>query len=180
MAPVLGGLWQQVMGLAAAEFRAVAIDLPGVGQSAGTATDGSKQALAAVVHGLIEQLGLDRPVICRPRRRRDDRLLLYLRRYQDAAAVAIVDVVIPGLDPWDEVIANPYLWHFAFHTIPALPELLVQGRQGPDFDYFFDVLAADPARITTPGPGRLRAGVRLRRGPRRRVRLLPHVRAGCR
>ena len=72
----------------------------------------------------------------------------YLRRYQDAAAVVIVDVVIPGLDPWEEVIANPYLWHFAFHTIPALPELLVQGRQGPYFDYFFDVLAADPARIT--------------------------------
>ena len=25
---------------------------------------------------------------------------------------------------------NPYLWHFAMHAIPALPELLTQGRQG--------------------------------------------------
>lgn len=55
--------WRQVMELAAGEFRLVAIDLPGVGQSSGTAGDGSKRALAAVVHDLIEHLGLDRPVI---------------------------------------------------------------------------------------------------------------------
>jgi hypothetical protein len=60
----------------------------------------------------------------------------------------IIDVAIPGLDPWQEVVRNPYIWHFAFHAIPALPELLTRGRQGPYFDYFFDVLAADPARIT--------------------------------
>jgi pimeloyl-ACP methyl ester carboxylesterase len=139
--------WQQVMELAGEEFRAVAIDLPGVGQSAGTATDGSKQALAGVVHGLIERLTLDRPVIVG----HDVGGMIaysYLRRYQDAGPAVIVDVVIPGLDPWEEVIANPYLWHFAFHTIPALPELLVRGHQGPYFGYFFDVLAADPARIT--------------------------------
>jgi len=72
----------------------------------------------------------------------------YLRRCQDIAGAVIIDVVIPGLDPWDEVIHNPYIWHFAFHTIPRLPELLVQGHQAPYLDYFFDVLAADPARIT--------------------------------
>ena len=135
------------MELAAGEFRTVAIDLPGVGQSSGTADDGSKRTLAAVVHDLIEHLGLDRPVIVG----HDIGGMIayaYLRRYHDAAGVVIIDVVIPGLDPWDEVVRNPYLWHFAFHAIPALPELLVQGRQGPYLDYFFDVLAADPARIT--------------------------------
>lgn len=30
---------------------------------------------------------------------------------------------------------------------PRVPELLVQGRQGPYFDFFFHVLAADPASI---------------------------------
>jgi hypothetical protein len=33
-----------------------------------------------------------------------------------------------------------YLWHFAMHAIPALPELLTKGRQGPYFDYFFDTI----------------------------------------
>lgn len=139
--------WQQVMRLAAGEFRAIAIDLPGVGQSSG-ATDGSKRALAAVVHSLIEQLELDRPTIVG----HDVGGMIayaYLRRYQEAAGAVIIDVVIPGVDPWDDVIRNPYLWHFAFHAIPALPELLVQGRQCPYLDFFFDALAADPARISS-------------------------------
>ncbi len=137
--------WQPVMELAADQFRTVAVDLPGVGQSAGLA-DGSKREQAAIVHTLIAQLGLARPVIVG----HDVGGMIayaYLRRYQDVAAVVIVDVVIPGLDPWDEVLANPYLWHFAFHAIPALPEVLVSGRQEEYFGYFFDVLAADPARI---------------------------------
>jgi pimeloyl-ACP methyl ester carboxylesterase len=139
--------WQEVMTLAAGEFRAIAIDLPGIDESTSPVSDSSKRALAAVVHGLVEQLNL-----------KDVTLVghdvggmiayAYLRRYQDIAAGVIIDVVIPGLDPWDEVIHNPYIWHFAFHTIPRLPELLVQSHQARYLDYFFDVLAADPARIT--------------------------------
>jgi pimeloyl-ACP methyl ester carboxylesterase len=139
--------WRTVMELAADQFRAIAIDLPGVGQSPAAAPDGSKRALAAVVHGLAERLELDRPTLVG----HDVGGMIayaYLRRYADAAGIVIVDVVIPGVDPWEDVVRNPYLWHFALHAVPALPELLVQGRQGPYFDYFFDVLAADPARIT--------------------------------
>jgi len=139
--------WRPVMELAADGFRAIAIDLPGVGASAATATDGSKRALAAVVHALIEQLELNRPVIVG----HDVGGMVafsYVRHHRGAAGVVIIDVVIPGLDPWEEVLASPYLWHFAFHSIPALPELLVQGRQGPYFDFFFNAISADPARIT--------------------------------
>jgi pimeloyl-ACP methyl ester carboxylesterase len=139
--------WQEVMTLAAGEFRAIAIDLPGVGESTPAVTDGSKRALAAVAHGLIEQLDLSGATLVG----HDIGGMIayaYLRRYQDVAGVVIIDVVIPGLDPWDEVIRNPYIWHFAFHTIPRLPELLVQGHQAPYLDYFFDVLAVNPARIT--------------------------------
>jgi pimeloyl-ACP methyl ester carboxylesterase len=139
--------WRQVMQLAAAEFHALAIDLPGIGQSAPGATDGSKREIAAAVHGLIGRLGLDRPVIVG-----HDvggmAAYAYLRGYEDTAGVVIIDVAIPGIDPWEDVIRNPYMWHFAFHAVPALPEVLTQGRQGPYFDYFYDVLATTPARIS--------------------------------
>jgi pimeloyl-ACP methyl ester carboxylesterase len=140
--------WQTVMANAADGFRAIAIDLPGIGESSTAATDGSKRALADVVHRLIEELELDRPTLVG----HDAGGMIayaYLRRYHDVAGVVIIDVVIPGLDPWDEVLRNPYLWHFAFHAIPALPEQLVQGHQDAYLDYFFDILAVDPARITT-------------------------------
>src|SRR5262249_7922603 len=50
--------WQPIMELAASTAHVVAIDLPGVGLSTGDATDGSKRAIACVVHGLIDELGL--------------------------------------------------------------------------------------------------------------------------
>ncbi len=71
----------------------------------------------------------------------------YARTYE-LARVVIADVVIPGVDPWEEVLRNPYLWHFAFHSIPGLPERLVTGHQAEYFGYFYDVISADPAKIT--------------------------------
>jgi pimeloyl-ACP methyl ester carboxylesterase len=138
--------WEDVMALAAPEARAIAIDLPGVGESAGSAA-GSKRQLAARVHDLASALGLTDLTLVG----HDVGGMIaysYLRQYADAARVVIMDTVIPGVDPWQEVLRNPYLWHFALHAIPALPETLVQGRQAEYFDFFYDVLSADPARIT--------------------------------
>lgn len=58
-------------------------------------------------------------------------------RLYDVARAVIMDTVVPGVAPWDQVLANPYVWHFGLHSIPALPELLVQGKQRQYFDYFW-------------------------------------------
>jgi alpha-beta hydrolase superfamily lysophospholipase len=51
--------WRQVMALASQQVRAVAIDLPGVGQSTGNPTDGSKQQLAeTVTAAVVRDVGL--------------------------------------------------------------------------------------------------------------------------
>jgi pimeloyl-ACP methyl ester carboxylesterase len=145
--PQSGQAWHAVMAAAPPSVRTVAIDLPGVGESTGDPTDGSKAALAAVVHDLIGTLGLRDPILAG----HDAGGMVawsYLRTYDDVAGVVIMDTVIPGVDPWDQVLANPYVWHFALHAVPELPETLVQGRQRAYFDYFFDVLTPDPARIS--------------------------------
>jgi pimeloyl-ACP methyl ester carboxylesterase len=139
--------WRQVMTVAARQARPVAIDLPGVGASSGAATDGSKQQLAAVVHELIATMGL-REVTLVGQDVGGMIAYTYLRAYQDLARVVIMDVVMPGVDPWEEVLRNPYLWHFAMHMIPALPERLVQGHQEEYFGYFYDMLSHDKRRIS--------------------------------
>jgi pimeloyl-ACP methyl ester carboxylesterase len=139
--------WRQVMTVAARQARPVAIDLPGVEASSGAATDGSKQQLAAVVHELIATMGL-REVTLVGQDVGGMIAYTYLRAYQDLARVVIMDVVMPGVDPWEEVLRNPYLWHFAMHMIPALPERLVQGHQEEYFGYFYDVLSHDKRRIS--------------------------------
>jgi pimeloyl-ACP methyl ester carboxylesterase len=138
--------WQDVMILAAPEARAIAIDLPGVGESASSA-DGSKRQLAARVRDLVSVLGLTGLTLVG----HDAGGMIaysYLRQYADTAQVVIMDTVIPGVEPWQEVLRNPHIWHFALHAVPALPETLVQGRQAEYFDFFYDILSADPSRIT--------------------------------
>ena len=134
------------MELASRNVRAVAIDLPGVGGSSGEPTDGSKRQIARVAHDVVHDMGLQDVTLVG----QDVGGMVayaYARAYE-LARVVIADVVIPGVDPWDEVLRNPYLWHFAFHSIPGLPERLVTGHQAEYFDYFYDIISADPARIT--------------------------------
>ena len=139
--------WEGVMALAAPEAYAVALDLPAVGRSTGDPTDGTKQTLADVVRGVITTLGL-----------RDVTLVghdcggmvtyAYLRAYDDLKSAVIMDTVVPGVDPWDEVLHNPFIWHFGLHAVPGLPEVLVQGRQRVYFDYFYDVLSPSPDAVS--------------------------------
>ena len=59
-----------------------------------------------------------------------------------------MDVVIPGVHPWNEVLKNPFLWHFAFHSIPELPEKLVCGKEKEYFEFFYNAISKHPERIT--------------------------------
>jgi pimeloyl-ACP methyl ester carboxylesterase len=139
--------WLPLIGLASARVRTVALDLPGIGRSTGETTDGSKRQLARVLRSLFDALGLNHPIIVG----HDIGGMVayaYAREYDDLAGVVVMDVVVPGVEPWAEVLRNPYIWHFGLHAVPGLPERLVRGRQREYFDYFYDTIAADPARIT--------------------------------
>jgi pimeloyl-ACP methyl ester carboxylesterase len=145
--------WERIMTLAAGQVRAIAIDLPGVGESTGAAesngavADGSKGQLADRVHQLISAMGLTGVTLVG----HDVGGMVtyaYLRAYQDLARAVIMDIVVPGVAPWEEFLRQPFLWHFALHSVADLPERLVQGRQQEYFDYFYTVLPADPAKIT--------------------------------
>ena len=141
--------WHTVMSRAGENGRrAIAVDLPGVGGSEPDGSHGSKKAIAATIHELVGLLDLHDLTIVG----HDVGGMVayaYLRQYDDVARLVIVDTAIPGVNPWTEVLANPYIWHFAFHAIPRLPELLVEGHQAEYFDYFYRELAADAAAITT-------------------------------
>jgi pimeloyl-ACP methyl ester carboxylesterase len=139
--------WERVMTLAAGDVRAIAVDLPGVGESSGAATDGSKGQIARLIHDLMTELGLSGATLAG----HDIGGMVvyaYLRAYQDIARAVILDVPVPGVPPWEDFIRSPFLWHFALHAVPDLPERLVQGRQAEYFGYFYDLLAADPAHVS--------------------------------
>jgi pimeloyl-ACP methyl ester carboxylesterase len=145
--PQSSAAFERVMEHLADELHVIAIDLPGIGASTRPPAHGDKRHLADIVAGLISKLSV-----------RDVTLVGHdvggmiayacVRAHRELLArTAILNTVIPGIDPWQQVIANPRIWHFAFHGVPALPELLVAGHEAAYFDYFFDAIAATPSAI---------------------------------
>lgn len=127
--------------------RIIAIDLPGIGGSVGAVEGGSKARLAETVHALVGRLGLTGATLV-GHDAGGMAAYAYLRRFDDVDRVVIMNTVIPGVDPWNDVLRNPYIWHFGLHSVPDLPEKLVDGKQAEYFDYFYDVLSADPGRLS--------------------------------
>lgn len=109
-----------------------------------------KVAIAEIVQRLIKALALENTTLVG----HDAGGMVayaYLRCHSDVERVAILETVIPGVSPWEEVIRNPDMFRFALHSVPELPELLVQGHQARYFDFFFDAISADGSRITPEG-----------------------------
>jgi pimeloyl-ACP methyl ester carboxylesterase len=133
--------WRDLMAAAAETSHVVAIDLPGIGGSTGRPPTGTKREIAAVVHRLISAMGL-RQVVLVGHDIGGMVTYAYVREFHDLRGAVIMDVPIPGVEPWDEFTRQPFLWHFALHAVPDLPEQLVTGRQSEYFGYFFDLLSA--------------------------------------
>ncbi|GAA0337038.1 alpha/beta hydrolase [Actinoallomurus spadix] len=131
--------WDLLIPIAADTHRVLAFDLPGVGDSAGVRTDGTKHQIAAILHEALTGLGVTDTVLIG----HDIGGMVaydYVHHHDDVSRAVILDTVVPGVDPWDRVLANPRLWHFAFHATPDLPETLVTGREAAYFGHFFDPL----------------------------------------
>jgi pimeloyl-ACP methyl ester carboxylesterase len=85
----------------------------------------------------------------------------------------ILDVPLPGIEPWEDVKADPLLWHINFHQTPDLPEQLIAGREAIYFRHFWSlgtvngdaISDADAARYVSAyaAPEQLRAGFEMYR-----------------
>jgi pimeloyl-ACP methyl ester carboxylesterase len=127
---------------------ALAFDLPAIGDSRGAPVSAEKHVLADVCISAAEQIGAKRPVVAGF----DVGGMIAFAAARDygerIAGAMVMNTVVPGLDPWNEVLANPEIWHFAFHKLPELPETLVTGRERAYFDFFIDFLAGNRNAIT--------------------------------
>lgn len=140
--------YEKLMTLSEKSFFAVAIDLPGIGDSVFQDAPYVKAKIAASVHQVIATMKLSNPTLV-GHDVGGQIAFSYLQRYPEAIRAAVIlDVVIPGLKPWEEVLRNPYLWHFAFHSIPRLPETVVSGKEKEYFEFFYTAIAAHPERVT--------------------------------
>lgn len=126
----------------------LAVDLPAIGMSQGLPPSAEKTVLAGIVLAGAERAGARSLVVAGFD---VGGMIAYAaaRDHGDRIRGAIVmNTVVPGIEPWEAVLADPRIWHFAFHSLPDLPETLVAGNQREYFDFFHDALAGNRSALT--------------------------------
>jgi pimeloyl-ACP methyl ester carboxylesterase len=133
-------LYDPVIDLLGEQFYVLAFDLPDIGDSKCTPPSAEKAALADILVSAAERAGAHSPILAGI----DVGGMIAFAAARDhgprICGAIIGNTVIPGIDPWKAIISDPRIWHFAFHAVPSLPELLIRGHERPYFDFFFDFL----------------------------------------
>jgi len=139
--------FQSLMPRLSSRFNVAAIDLPGVGESCSVAPSGDKRTLARYVRAVLRELGWQNASLV-GHDVGGQIVFAYLKAYPDELSAAmILNVAVPGVDPWSEVERNPHIWHFGFHAVPELAERLVAGREAEYFSFFYDALCAQSGSV---------------------------------
>lgn len=118
----------KIMQLCAPEYTVVAIDLPGIGRSTNQRKRYDSQSLAKMINEFCEALSITNPYIVG-----HDMggmvVYTYARLYEGATAgIALLDAPLPGTPDTDLMVKLPFLWHFAFHRLPRVPERLIHNH----------------------------------------------------
>jgi pimeloyl-ACP methyl ester carboxylesterase len=168
--------WRHVIpGLVAAGFRVVAPDYRGAGHSWRPPGGYDKLTMAGDINRLLHgQLEVEGPVVLVGH---DIGLMVayaYAQAYrEDVSALVVIDAPLPGTGVFDRLRSDPRVWHFAFHGARDVAEMLVDGRERPYLQAFFNARSFDPSAIgeadldvyvaAYEAPGAMRAGFELYR-----------------
>ena len=135
--------WREVIPALAAEYRVIAPDLRGLGDSATPRSGYDKRTVATDVRALVADLGFESVALVghdwgMPT------AYAYAAQYRDEVeALAVLEAGLPGVNEDHK----KKLWHTRFHEIPDLPERLVAGREELYLSWFYREGAYDPSAI---------------------------------
>src|SRR5881397_2322882 len=102
-------------------------DLRGIGRSSKPDGGYDKKTQAKDMRAVVTSLGYDKTFVVA----HDIGNMVayaYAAMYADKVErLVVMDAPIPGIDPWNQILLNPGVWHFNFHGADA--ERLVAGRE---------------------------------------------------
>src|SRR6516225_7131092 len=141
-------------------------DLRGIGRSSKPESGYDKKTQAKDIRAVVTGLGYNRTFVVA----HDIGNMVayaYAAMYPGKVErLVVMDAPIPGIEPWNEILLNPAVWHFNFHGPDA--ERLVAGRERIYFDRIWNDFTGDPSKpdedtrnffaATYAQPGGMRAG----------------------
>lgn len=123
--------WHKVLATLGEDYTLIVPDLRGVGLSDKPASGYSKKQLAADMYALVETFKAGSAHVVG---HDIGGMVAYAYAWQfPLLSLTVLDVSLPGVGDWDQVVSDPLIWHFAFHQKRDLPEALVCG--GREYAY---------------------------------------------
>jgi pimeloyl-ACP methyl ester carboxylesterase len=117
--------WHKVMPALGEHYTLVVPDLRGVGLSDKPASGYDKEQLATDLHGLVQHLGAG-PAYVVGHDIGGMVAYAYARLFP-LRSLTVMDMSLPGVGDWDQIVTDPIIWHFPFHQKRDLPEALICG-----------------------------------------------------
>ena len=140
--------FRHVMRHLSGKYRLFAMDLRGIGGTTTPSQDWTKETLAHDLHAFVQTLELERPIVIG---HDIGGAVAYAHGRlfsENLRGIGVLDLPLPGLAPWDDVVMSAMAWHFDFHGQKPLAEDLVSGRQKTYLRYFYDQVAFRPEAIS--------------------------------
>ena len=124
-------MWRFVMPqLVAKDYTVLAPDLRGLGDTTKPATGYEKTVVADDIRALVAKLELGPTVNLVGHDMGGMVVYAYAAQHPgEVRTLAILDVPLPGIDPWDQIVQTPRTWHFHFYSVQDVPEMLIAGRE---------------------------------------------------
>ncbi|MGE0487425.1 MAG: alpha/beta fold hydrolase [Gammaproteobacteria bacterium] len=139
--------WREVMAELAGDYRLIAPDLRGLGDSSRPADGYDTDTVASDIYALLTgHLDITRCHVVGHDWGGPVAFALAAQYPELVASLAIVDVAIPG-DGQPSLSQGGRRWHHAFHQTPELPEALIAGREAVYLGWFYDHYGARPDAI---------------------------------
>ncbi|MGE8553383.1 MAG: alpha/beta fold hydrolase [Chryseobacterium jejuense] len=143
--------WRFVMPILVDQgFRVIAVDYRGAGDSWKPADGYDKRTMASDIHHLLtNHLNIQVPVVIIGH---DIGLMIayaYAQEYRTSVSqLVVIDAPLPGTKIFDKIRTDHRVWHFAFHNVRDLPEMLMAGRERQYLQHFFNYRIYNSAAIT--------------------------------
>ena len=163
-------MWRFVMPQIVAEgYTVLAPDLRGLGDTAKPVAGYEKTMVADDIRALVKKLNLGPTINLVGHDMGGMVSYAYAAQHPDEIrTLSILDVPLPGIDPWDQIVQSSRAWHFHFYSVQDVPEMLIAGRELEYLKWFHNSEAINSRAFTNEAeqtyarayamPGALRAG----------------------
>ncbi len=139
--------WRHVMLPLADQYRIIAVDLPGQGDTDKPLSGYDTQTVATRLHAFIDSLGLGSYFLAAHDVGAWVAFTYAMLYGEEIRALTLMDAGIPGISLPDKLPSASdkswKTWHFAFHAVADLPEALLAGRERIYLEWFFREKAAN-------------------------------------